>query len=81
MPQYTIETFDLTKRFGEHKAVDCLNLKVEEGIIHGLLGPNGAGKTTVLNMLSGVLKPTSGSAQILGHNVDKEPAKASKKWS
>ena len=76
MPQYTIETFDLTKRFSEHTAVDGLNLKVEEGIIHSLLGPNGAGKTTVLNMLSGVLKPTSGSAQILGYNVDKEPEKA-----
>jgi ABC-2 type transport system ATP-binding protein len=76
MPQYAIETFDLTKRFGEHIAVDCLNLKVEEGTIHTLLGPNGAGKTTVLNMLSGVLKPTKGTAQILGHNIDKEPEKA-----
>jgi ABC-2 type transport system ATP-binding protein len=71
-----IETFNLTKQFGEHTAVDCLNLKVEEGTIHSLLGPNGAGKTTILNMLSGVLKPTSGTAQILGHNIDKEPEKA-----
>jgi ABC-2 type transport system ATP-binding protein len=76
MPQYAIETFNLTKQFGEHTAVDCLNLKVEEGTIHSLLGPNGAGKTTVLNMLSGVLKPTNGSAQILGYNIDKEPEKA-----
>jgi ABC-2 type transport system ATP-binding protein len=76
MSQYAIETFDLTKQFGEHTAVDCLNLKVEEGTIHSLLGPNGAGKTTVLNMLSGVLKPTKGSAQILGLDVNKEPEKA-----
>ena len=76
MQKYAIETFDLTKRFGEHTAVNGLNLKVEEGTIHSLLGPNGAGKTTVLNMLSGVLKPTSGSAKILSFDVDKEPEKA-----
>ena len=76
MPEYNIETFDLTKRFGEHTAVDCLNFQVEKGTIHSLLGPNGAGKTTVLNMLSGVIKPTSGSAQILGYDVVKEPEKA-----
>ncbi len=76
MQKYAIETFDLTKRFGEHTAVNGLNLKVEEGTIHSLLGPNGAGKTTVLNMLSGVLKPTSGSAKILSFDVDKESEKA-----
>jgi ABC-2 type transport system ATP-binding protein len=76
MPQYAIETFDLTKRFSEHTAVDRLNLKVEEGTVHSLLGPNGAGKTTVLNMLSGILKPTSGSAKILGYDIGKEPEKA-----
>ena len=76
MPKYAVETFDLTKRFGEHTAVNGLNLKVEEGTIHSLLGPNGAGKTTVLNMLSGVLKPTSGSAKILNFDVDNEPEKA-----
>jgi ABC-2 type transport system ATP-binding protein len=76
MPQYAIETFDLTKRFNEHTAVDHLNLKVEEGTVHSLLGPNGAGKTTVLNMLSGILKPTSGSAKILGYDIGMEPEKA-----
>ena len=76
MPPYAIETFDLTKRFNEHTAVDRLNLRVEEGTIHSLLGPNGAGKTTVLNMLSGILKPTGGSAKILGYDVEKEPEKA-----
>lgn len=76
MPEYNIETSDLTKRFGEHTAVDCLNFQVEQGTIHSLLGPNGAGKTTVLNMLSGVIKPTSGSARILGYDVVKEPEQA-----
>ena len=76
MPEYTIETFDLTKRFDEHTAVDCLSFQVAQGTIHSLLGPNGAGKTTVLNMLSGVIRPTSGSARIFGHDVVKEPEEA-----
>ncbi|MBS7614993.1 ABC transporter ATP-binding protein [Candidatus Bathyarchaeota archaeon] len=76
MQQYAVETFDLTKRFGNYTAVNGLNLRVEKGTIHSLLGPNGAGKTTVLNMLSGVLKPTSGSAKILGFDVEKEPEKS-----
>jgi ABC-2 type transport system ATP-binding protein len=76
MPQYAIETFDLTKRFNEHTAVDRLNLRVEEGTIHSLLGPNGAGKTTVLNMLSGILRPTEGSVKIMNIDVVKEPEKA-----
>jgi len=76
MPQYAIETFDLTKRFNEHTAVDRLNLRVEDGTIHSLLGPNGAGKTTVLNMLSGILRPTEGSVKIMNIDVVKEPEKA-----
>ncbi|MBS7656750.1 MAG: ABC transporter ATP-binding protein [Candidatus Bathyarchaeia archaeon] len=76
MQQYAVETFDLTKRFGNYTAVNGINLRVEAGTIHSLLGPNGAGKTTVLNMLSGVLKPTSGSAKILGFDVEKEPEKS-----
>jgi len=76
MPQYAIETFDITKRFNEHTAVDRLNLRVEEGTIHSLLGPNGAGKTTVLNMLSGILRPTEGSVKIMNIDVVKEPEKA-----
>ncbi len=76
MRQYAIETDDLTKKFGSHVAVDRLNLQVEQGSIHSLLGPNGAGKTTILNMLSGVVKPTRGSAWILGYDVVKRSAKA-----
>jgi len=76
MLEYAIETADLTKSFGSHIAVDGLNLQVEHGSIHSLLGPNGAGKTTILNMLSGVVKPTKGSARILGYDVIKESEKA-----
>lgn len=76
MPKYAIETFDLTKHFGDHVAVNGLNLRVERGSTHGFLGPNGAGKTTILNILSGVIKPTSGTARILGYDVAKEPQKA-----
>jgi len=76
MLEYAIETIDLTKRFGDHVAVDRLNLHVEKGSIHSLLGPNGAGKTTILNMLSGVAMPTSGTARILGYDVVKEPKRA-----
>ncbi len=73
-----IETLSLTKKFGDFTAVRDLSFKVEEGIIFGLLGPNGAGKTTTLRMIYGALKPTSGTAKILGIDVVKEPLKAKK---
>jgi ABC-2 type transport system ATP-binding protein len=61
-----IETNELTKRYGEAKAVDALNLRVRSGEVYGFLGPNGAGKTTTLRMLLGLVRPTSGSATVLG---------------
>ena len=70
---YSIETFDLTKKFGELTAVDKLNIQVNEGEVFGLLGPNGAGKTTTLSMLCTILKPTSGSAKVNGYDVAKAP--------
>lgn len=76
MPNYAIETSNLTKRFGDHVAVNGLSLNVEQGSVHGFLGPNGAGKTTILNILSGVTKPTSGTAHVLGYDVVEEPEKA-----
>ncbi|NEE01603.1 ATP-binding cassette domain-containing protein [Phytoactinopolyspora halotolerans] len=64
----TIVTTDrLTKRYGEHAAADEVSLTVHAGEVYGFLGPNGAGKTTMLRMLLGLLRPTSGSATILGH--------------
>ena len=68
-----IETFNLTRKFGERTAVDNLNLTAEEDKILGFLGPNGAGKTTSMRMLAGLISPTSGHAVINGIRPDKEP--------
>jgi ABC-2 type transport system ATP-binding protein len=59
----------LTKRFDSFTAVDDLTFSVRTGELFGLLGPNGAGKTTTINMLATLLTPTSGSAQVAGHDV------------
>ena len=71
---YAIETTDLTKCFGSLTAVNKLNLKVRKNTIHGFLGPNGAGKTTTIKILVGLLKPTSGSVKVLGHEVHVDDA-------
>jgi ABC-2 type transport system ATP-binding protein len=69
---YAIITKEIVKRFGDITAVDGLNIKIKEGEIFGLLGPNGAGKTTIINMLVGLLKPTSGELIVGGYNVKKD---------
>ncbi|MFE2956912.1 ABC transporter ATP-binding protein [Nocardia tengchongensis] len=56
----------LTKRYGSHLAVDAVGMTVHRGEIYGFLGPNGAGKTTTLRMLTGLIRPSSGSATVLG---------------
>ncbi|WP_273845045.1 ABC transporter ATP-binding protein [Rubrobacter calidifluminis] len=61
-----VETRNLTKRYGRINAVDGLDLTVRRGEVYGFLGPNGAGKTTTLKMLLGLVRPTSGSASVLG---------------
>ncbi len=66
---------NLVKDFGSVRAVDNIDLEVYGGEIYGFLGPNGAGKTTTLKMLTGILEPTFGSAEILGMNVYEEPIK------
>jgi ABC-2 type transport system ATP-binding protein len=68
-----IETDSLTKKFSNITAVDKLSFSVEEGEIFGLLGPNGAGKTTTIRMLACVISPTSGTANVGGHDLLKEP--------
>jgi ABC-2 type transport system ATP-binding protein len=68
-----IETRALTKTFGRIQAVRGVDLKIEKGEIFGLLGPNGAGKTTTIGMLCTIVKPTSGTALIDGHDIVKEP--------
>jgi len=67
---------DLVKHFGDVKAVNGLNLEIGRGEMFGFLGPNGAGKTTTISMLCGLLKPTSGSAQIAGFDIEREPRQA-----
>ncbi|WP_248517125.1 ABC transporter ATP-binding protein [Salinarchaeum laminariae] len=67
-----IETQSLTKRYGEAAAVDGLDLVVEEGEVFGFLGPNGAGKSTTINMLLDFIRPTSGSAVVLGMDARAE---------
>ena len=73
-----IETHDLVKRYNKHNAVDKVSLAIEEGEIFGLLGPNGAGKTTTMMMLTTLREPTSGSAEVNGFDIVKEPAKVRK---
>lgn len=60
----------------EFKAVDDINFEIYKGEVFGLLGPNGAGKTTTIKMITGLLKPTSGSVHVMGNDVDKNPMEA-----
>jgi ABC-type multidrug transport system ATPase subunit len=64
--ELVIETRGLTKRYGNLVAVDGLTMRVRPGEVYGFLGPNGAGKTTTLRMLLGLVRPTTGSAAVLG---------------
>ena len=74
--KYAIRVENLTKRFNGFNAVDDVSFTVENGEVLGLLGPNGAGKTTTIRMLTGVLKPTTGTAHIGEYNIQKNPLKA-----
>ncbi len=71
MKMYAIEVEKLTKQFNDFVAVDHISFNVNHGELFGLLGPNGAGKTTTINMLSTLLKPTSGYAEVAGFDVSK----------
>ena len=64
-----IETVALTKRYGRARGIDDVSLTVDAGEVFGFLGPNGAGKTTTIRTLLGLLRPTSGTARILGADV------------
>jgi len=64
-----IEAKSLTRRYGSLLAVDQLSFRVEPGTVLGFLGPNGAGKSTTMKMLTGFLAPSSGTAEILGHDI------------
>lgn len=66
MDKIIVEVKNLTKKFGDFTAVDDITFTINEGEIVGLLGPNGAGKTTTIDMLIGILKPTTGDIAIFG---------------
>jgi ABC-2 type transport system ATP-binding protein len=72
MSQSVVVVEELTKRFGEFTAVDRVSFEVEAGEVVGYLGPNGSGKTTTLRMLLGILRPTSGTARVLGWDATRQ---------
>ena len=71
-----IEVRNLTKKYGDHLAVNDLSFTIEKGKIYGLLGPNGAGKSTTMNIITGCLAATSGTVLIDGHDIFEEPIEA-----
>src|ERR1035437_6795581 len=70
-----VRTIALTRRFGSLLAVDALDLTIATGTIFGLLGSNGAGKTTVIRMLTTLLPPTSGTAEVAGYDIVRDAAR------
>lgn len=71
-----IEVNEVTKLFGQYKAVDNLSLQVQAGEIYGFLGPNGGGKSTTLRMILGLLQPNTGSIYVAGNSIKTQRSKA-----
>src|SRR3990170_2862729 len=71
-----IEVSNLTKYYGDLCAVDHISFEVKKGSIFGFLGPNGAGKTTTIRMLTGISKPTDGTATIMGYDIQRQSIQA-----
>ncbi len=69
MNEFSVSTYNLTRRFGDFVAVDRVTLQVAKGEVFGFLGPNGAGKTTLIRMLCGLLAPSEGEATVNGYDV------------
>jgi ABC-2 type transport system ATP-binding protein len=74
-----LELSGLTKRFGEHTAVDRLDLTLDAGELFCFLGPNGAGKTTTIKMITGLIRPSAGSAAVAGCDVQVDPIGAKRR--
>jgi ABC-2 type transport system ATP-binding protein len=72
---YSVEVFNLTKRFGDFTAVNDITFQVKRGEVFGFLGPNGAGKSTTIRMLCGIISPTSGSGTVSGYQLGQESDK------
>jgi ABC-2 type transport system ATP-binding protein len=70
---YTVEASDISKTFGEHRALDGVDLQIEGGSVFALLGPNGAGKTTMVRVLATLTRPDSGTATVAGHDLLADP--------
>jgi ABC-2 type transport system ATP-binding protein len=70
----SIRTSGLTKDFGDLRAVDNINMDLPQGGVAGFVGPNGSGKSTTIRMLLGLIKPTSGEAEVLGHSIENSSA-------
>jgi lantibiotic transport system ATP-binding protein len=66
---FVIDTFSLSRRFGDQLAVDAVSLRVPEGSVYGFLGPNGAGKTTTIRMLLGLIQPTNGEIRLFDQSL------------
>ena len=66
---YTVEVTGLTKTFGSTPALGGVDLRIEQGTVYGLLGPNGAGKTTLVRILSTLVRPDSGTARVVDHDL------------
>ncbi len=81
MTSHAIETQELTKLYGETRALDGLSLTVRSGTVYGVLGPNGAGKTTTIRVLTTLLKPTTGKALVLGLDVVEQASAVRQKVS
>lgn len=71
-----IQTQNLSKHFGKLKAVDALNLDIQQGEFFAFLGPNAAGKTTTIKMLTGLIRPSAGACRICGHDIQQSPEAA-----
>ena len=69
---WAIEAHGLTRRFGDHVAVDSIDLAIPRAQIYGFLGPNGSGKTTTIRMLCGLLRPSAGGARVLGCEIPRD---------
>jgi ABC-2 type transport system ATP-binding protein len=78
---FAVETIGLTKSFKDTHALNGVNLQIAKGTVFGLLGPNGAGKTTTIRILATLLRPTAGTATVLGHDVVRDPVAVREKVS